>query len=421
MSQHYHSPHTPIRSSPITQRTVTMNEVPLSSSQHHHHRGSSFHHLETTPSSPKSPDDKLRKASSSSRITAKFSQPPVFQQEYQERQQSFRRNNEEAPLFVTRNGGNVDSFISDTIHSNSSLKNPSNKYIKAQKQQREDTLKFARKQIEQSASDIEYEDHQNVSVNSGKSPYANGQASDDDLDDYETASDISISTVNSDHIARNVDLYKKLPPPNIQMIPFNLFREPVESDIITQGPRGKDKSYSGISVANVDQDSDLGFDIATREDFERLKAKTIKYIDNLHGMLDNMFGKNPNDYVVYYSHLNDKTAADEKQAEEQDSSDEQPTTIQYLKALEKASDIIEEVDRSRKEIKLRKKMGLYKPQAQNKQYAFIRPPKPMGFTTSPISPNSKMARYTSPSKDGTAILVKTIQSPLSPTSTSKRL
>jgi len=143
-----------------------------------------------------------------------------------------------------------------------------------------------------------------------------------------------------------------LPPlPTVDIIPFNFFDGPSEDPSVPVEPN---------------------FDIATRDDFEILKEKTNKYIDNLHNILDDMFSKNPNDYVVYYSYLKQKEERDKRMSSTSSNITQDkvggnlPTSILYHNALEKASEIIEEVDRSRRDNQLR--MGLFpKPVSSTKK------------------------------------------------------
>jgi hypothetical protein len=142
----------------------------------------------------------------------------------------------------------------------------------------------------------------------------------------------------SDHIAKTIELYTSLPPPSVHIIPFS------HSD----------------SNCKQEMDTSPEFNIDTREDFELLKKKTIDYIERLDQMLDELFGRDPKEYIAYHSYMEEKKRnLPEKKSTSQSNieNDKPPTRIQYLKALNNASEIIEEVKRSRAENKLKKEMA----------------------------------------------------------------
>lgn len=141
-------------------------------------------------------------------------------------------------------------------------------------------------------------------------------------------------------IAKTMELYTSLPPPSVRMIPF------CNSD--SDSKQQLDSTEYGPE-----------FNIDTREDFELLKKKTIDYIERLDHILDELFGKDPKEYIAYHSYMEEKRNFQENKPTSQSSveNDKLPTRIQYLKALNNVSDIIEEVERSRTENKLKKEMA----------------------------------------------------------------
>ena len=134
--------------------------------------------------------------------------------------------------------------------------------------------------------------------------------------------------------SKQISLYTKLPPPNVQTLPFNFLTKHPDEPLTSTAEEGQ-LELNGLQ---------------TKEDFDKLKIKTNAFIDNLLNQVDDLYGKNPNEYVVYLS------SRSKKGKNKKDLTKEQPTTIQFLKAIEKANDIMEEVDRSRKETFLKKKM-----------------------------------------------------------------
>ncbi|KAL0490592.1 hypothetical protein AKO1_003375, partial [Acrasis kona] len=78
-------------------------------------------------------------------------------------------------------------------------------------------------------------------------------------------------------------MHKKLPPSNVEMIPFNLFKDYEEKD----DDDTVDNAFPTIPT----------FQISTREDIERLKRKSSNYIDDLQDMMDKMFDQEPGEYV----------------------------------------------------------------------------------------------------------------------------
>ncbi|EFC46990.1 predicted protein [Naegleria gruberi] len=159
-----------------------------------------------------------------------------------------------------------------------------------------------------------------------------------DSDDSEEDEEDDNGTIG---IGKQISLYTKLPPPNVQILPFNFLTKKAEIE-------GEQNSENlGDELDN------LITNIQTREDFENLKSRTNDYLDRLINLVDNLYGQNQNEYVVYHSSRSKKGNKVKK-----DQAKEQPTTIQFLKALDKANNIMEEVDRSRRETQLKKKIGI---------------------------------------------------------------
>ncbi|KAL9650951.1 hypothetical protein ABK040_015054 [Willaertia magna] len=177
------------------------------------------------------------------------------------------------------------------------------------------------------------------------------------LEDYESSSEDDDEDIYS--INNQISLYSKLPPPKIQTLPFTFLTKSPKSK--TSPLTNKDEENDEEKNKDEEEDNEMNSiidQIQTREDFDKLKERTNNYIDNLLNVLDEMYNKHPNEYVVYYSFCNnDNSLRNNKAKKEAQFGKEQPTTIQFLKAMEKANDIMEEVDRSRRETLLKRKIA----------------------------------------------------------------
>jgi len=115
-----------------------------------------------------------------------------------------------------------------------------------------------------------------------------------------------------------IETYAKLPPPSIPLHPFTFLEH------------------------DVDQ-----LDLTSREDFGLLKAALESYVDELHHMLNPFETVSEHDTVYASSmHNHHSQHLEAANIDLDDEEKEQPTTIQLLKALEKANRIVAEVDRS---------------------------------------------------------------------------
>jgi hypothetical protein len=283
-------------------------------------------------SSPRSPATTARKNDdilSTAPSIPEIKQKPVF------------ANAEHHPSIpmLPRDVINVHRFVTETVNVNPQLQPTSKSYEKSMKEIEQQESYFQRN-LEQEGDYYEGKHFSRIpkpqKIEDEKIEKDVSQESDEDSEEEDAGATLS----------KLLSLHKRLPPSNIEMIPFNLFHEYLEEK-------------------NLD-DLDEGFptlpkyQISTREDFERLKRKTTLYIENLQNQLDDLYNKNPNEYTVYYSRNRDWTQAGKKrsgsQTKRKEDIAEQPTTIVFLNALQKASSIIEEVDRSRLESKLKANM-----------------------------------------------------------------
>lgn len=141
----------------------------------------------------------------------------------------------------------------------------------------------------------------------------------DDSSDISENSDTIDTIIDSLDSKSLIDIYSELPPPSIPMIPFKFFEE-----------------YES-------------YDLTNREHFNALKVHLEQYVDLLHEKLD-IFDETNESLFSKNAHDNHKPTDSSFFEDEEVSTDhkEQPTTIQLLKALEKANRIVNEVERSHK-------------------------------------------------------------------------
>ncbi|KAG2388345.1 hypothetical protein C9374_000509 [Naegleria lovaniensis] len=202
----------------------------------------------------------------------------------------------EKALLLPRNVVNAVEFVGDVIEASSDVHSPIKDKSESKKKERESILKSANLVPEL--------------LNQGKlgnNPFDDSESSDDEIQDA------SLS------LSKQISIYSKLPPPNVQSLPFNFLSGTTEDSVISN--------------------------VQTNDDFESLKIRVNDYVDNLINLVDDLFAKNPNEFISYSA------------SKKQDHVKGQPTTIQYLKAIEKANDIIEEVERSRRETLMRTKLN----------------------------------------------------------------
>lgn len=140
-------------------------------------------------------------------------------------------------------------------------------------------------------------------------------------------------TVNSS-VAR---VYLKLPPPRIPIIPLSK----------------KEKRKGALSDASVLHTEDDITRIDTKQDFQRLKLRVNEHIFKMEKLLFSTF-QDADEDIVYCS-MNENKVRSNEQGD--DDTAEQPTAIQLLKALEKASNIVQEVERSRAESEAKKRVA----------------------------------------------------------------
>lgn len=110
------------------------------------------------------------------------------------------------------------------------------------------------------------------------------------------------------------------------------------------------------------------FHLETKKDFDNLKENVSYYIANLESVLDTNFdSSNLDNYTTFHSmFLNDNKqdlnasslgrsfsnqipVLDDQKIEEEDQLFDQPTSIQFLLALEKGVTVMNEIERARKE------------------------------------------------------------------------
>ncbi|KAF0976891.1 hypothetical protein FDP41_004186 [Naegleria fowleri] len=199
---------------------------------------------------------------------------------------------------LPKNVVNAVEFVGDVIEASSDVNSPIKDRSESKKKERESILKTANLAPE-------FVNH-NQHI---KKVLDDSDSSDDEIQDA------SLS------LSKQISIYSKLPLPNVPSLPFNFLS-------------GSDQDGMGEVISNIQ----------TNEDFDALKGRVNDYIDNLINLVDDLFAKNPNEFVSY------------SLSKKKDHVKGQPTTIQYLKAIEKANDIIEEVDRSRRETLMRTKL-----------------------------------------------------------------
>jgi len=194
------------------------------------------------------------------------------------------------------------------------------------------------------------------------------------IDDEDEEIEKEVAELTKETIAH---VYIKLPPPRIPILPFS-FNESADNATQSDASNKSESSQSASTSINEQlskqlhllsvngehedenetqqhsprkqylSDSDM-IRIETPEEFAKLQSQISNYVYVLQKLMYDTFNNPQNDSQLFSANHDNKTNA----ANDQQTSNEQPTAIQLLKALDKANGIIHEIDRSRKENELR--------------------------------------------------------------------